>query len=296
MSFSAPRQRFAVAAAACKEKQIGTSDMSKSMRFILIMMFLVTGLAVCASAETAAAAPAGLQMQNEVTLIHLIKSGGWAMWPLGMCSFATVSLILLNLQRVNRGKMVPPVLVTQIKTAAASGDVQQVWNSANATDTFFTRGMMAGLRQYRVEDPLGSRKKMEEAIAETAGREETRYAFFVNFLALLTTMSPMWGLLGTVSGMIGAFSKIGGGGMGKPEMLAKNISEALVCTASGLLIAICAMGFYFIFRNILNTVMKDAEAGYSEILDAMTGQGNTTFGTVAAEAQSFAPQGSTNTL
>ena len=259
--------------------------MSKSMRFSLMLMLLVVGLAVCGMAQTAPATPAAttpLQVQNEVTLIHLIKSGGWAMWPLGACSFATVSLILLNFQRVNRGKMVPPTLVAQIKTAAANGDAQQVWNATNTTDTFYTRGLLAGLRQFRAEDPLGSRKKMEEAIGETVGREETRYAFFVNFLALLTTMSPMWGLLGTVSGMIGAFSKIGGGGMGKPEMLAKNISEALVCTATGLLIAIAAMGFYFLFRNILNTVVKDAEAGYSETLDVLMGQGNASFGEASA--------------
>lgn len=268
--------------AMCKGKQMGISRMNKSMRFSLTMLFLVAGMAVCAMAQAAPAAPTPLQVQNEVTLIHLIKSGGWAMWPLGTCAFATIFLILLNLQRVNRGKMVPQVLVAQIKSATASGDVQQVWNATNATDTFFTRGLLAGLRQYRGEDPLGSRKKMEEAISETVGREETRYAFFVNFLALLTTMSPMWGLLGTVSGMIGAFSKIGGGGMGKPEMLAKNISEALVCTASGLLIAICAMGFYFLYRNILNTVIKDAEAGYSEILDTLMGQGNAFFGEPAA--------------
>jgi biopolymer transport protein ExbB len=263
--------------------------MSNSMRMRLTVLVLAVAVAFCAVAQTAApAAPSAppasdLRQENQVTLIHLIKSGGWAMWPLGACSFATVSLILLNFQRVNRGKMVPQMLVSQIRSAASTGDIQQVWNATTTTDTFFTRGLLAGLRQYRGDDPLGSRKKMEEAIAETAGREETRYAFFVNFLALLTTMSPMWGLLGTVSGMIGAFSKIGGGGMGKPEMLAKNISEALVCTATGLLIAITAMGFYFLFRNILNTVMKDAEAGYSEILDALMGQGGATFGEGAAQ-------------
>jgi biopolymer transport protein ExbB len=252
--------------------------MNRAIRTSLMVVTVAAGLAggALAQAEGGAAAPAAtppLQVQQEVTLIHLIKSGGWAMWPLGACSFATILLILLNLQRVNRGKMVPQALVAQIRGAAASGDVQQVWQASTVTDTFFTRGLVAGLKHYRAEDPEGSRKKMEEAISETVGREETRYAFYVNFLALLTTMSPMWGLLGTVSGMIGAFSKIGGGGMGKPEMLAKNISEALVCTASGLLIAIAAMGFYFLYRNILNSVIKDAESGYSEILDTMMGQG-----------------------
>jgi biopolymer transport protein ExbB len=271
----------------------------------MIMMPLCLGLAISAFAQeaaapaaaapatAAAAAPAttGLQVNNDVRLIALIKAGGWAMYPLGICSFATITLILLNFQRVNRDKLLPPGLVAQARGAASSGDIQQLWSVANSTDSFFSRSLVAGLRQLRVEDPVGSRKRMEESIAETAGREESKYAFFVNFLALLTSMAPMWGLVGTVSGMIGAFSKIGGGGMGKPEILAKNISEALVCTATGLMIAIFSMGFYFLFRNILNTVMKESEGYFSEILDAIMGQSGTfaDMASAAAPASTAAP-------
>lgn len=271
--------------------------MSKTMRLGLTTMLLGIGLVLGAMAQgattpaTAAPAAPPLRQENQVTLAHLIKSGGWAMWPLGACSFATVTLMLLNFQRISRNKLLPQVAIAQIKGAAATGDVQQVWNLTNATDSMFTRSLAAGLRQFQADDPAGSRRKMEEAIAETAGREESRYAFFVNFLALLTSMSPMWGLLGTVSGMIGAFSKIGGGGMGKPEMLAKNISEALVCTATGLLIAIVSMGFYFLFRNLLNAIMKESEGFYSEVLDAMLGQGNAfgEAGAAAAQAADVVP-------
>jgi biopolymer transport protein ExbB len=59
----------------------------------------------------------------------------------------------------------------------------------------------------------------------------------------------MIGLLGTVSGMIKAFQTIAAGGMGKPELLAGNIGEALITTAAGLIIAIPAMISYFIFKN-----------------------------------------------
>lgn len=249
--------------------------MSKSKRIGLVVLCMGVGMALGAMAQTAAPATPPLRMEDQVTMWKLIQSGGWAMWPLGICSFATIALILLNIQRVSKNKMVPPVLVAQIKNAAASGDVQQVWNATHAADTLFTRSLAAGLRQYQPDAPASSRKRMEAAIAEVAGREESRYGFFVNFLALLTSMSPMWGLVGTVSGMIGAFSKIGGGGMGKPEMLAKNISEALVCTVTGLLVAIAAMGFYFLFRNILNTAMKEAESAFSEILDTLLGEGKT---------------------
>ena len=212
------------------------------------------------------------------------------MWPLGSCSVLVVWLAILNFQRVSAKKMIPAVVVAQIKSAASTGDFQQVWNLSSSTDSFFTRSLTAGLRQLQTEDPVGSRAKVETAISETAGREESRYGFFVNFLALMTSMSPMWGLLGTVSGMIGAFSKIGSGGMGKPEILAKNIGEALICTATGLLIAITAMGFYFFFRNVLNSVMKESEGHFTEVLDHLTGSG----GTFSRQAVAAEPQAQPN--
>lgn len=223
-----------------------------------------------APGETGAAGgapPAALRVESSMTLWQLIKSGGWAMYPLGACSMAVVWLVAINASRVSSKKLLPPEIVAQLRHAAGEGRFQEVYTLASATDCFFTRALAAGLRQVQPEDPAGSRVKVENTISETASREESRYGFYVNFLSLLTSMSPMWGLLGTVSGMIGAFSKIGAGGMGKPETLAKNIGEALVCTASGLMIAITAMGFYFLYRNILNTVMKEAEGYFSEILD-----------------------------
>ena len=240
------------------------------------------------SAPAAGAPPEGaasLKVEHQRTMWDLIRSGGWAMYPLGICSMITVWLAILNLQRVNLSKMVPKSVIAQLKAAAAAGDLQQLWTVATTTDSFFTRSIAAGLRQVQPDDPTGSRPKVEAAIMETAIREEANYAFFVNFLALMTSMAPLWGLIGTVSGMIGAFGKIGGSGaMGKPEILAKNISEALVCTASGLLIAITAMAFYFLFRNILNTVMKVSEGYFTEILDTLMGMENTLAHAVAQAA------------
>lgn len=250
---------------------------------------LAWGLAVMAQTADAAAAATPLRVESRMTLFDLIKSGGWAMWALGACSVVTVWLVVINFQRVNAKKMLPPEILAQLKTAAEQQDYGTLWQVSSTTDTFFTRVLTAGLRQIKPDDLLGSREKMEAAISETAGREESRYGFYVNFLALLTSMSPMWGLLGTVSGMIGAFSKIGSGGMGKPEMLAKNIGEALVCTASGLMIAITAMAFYFFFRNTLNAVMKESEGHFTQILDGMMGMGRQ-FEAMARDAKAGKPE------
>ena len=69
----------------------------------------------------------------------------------------------------------------------------------------------------------------------------------------------MLGLLGTVSGMIKAFQTIGSKGMGKPQELAGNIGEALVTTATGLIIAIPCMLAYYYFRN--NFIKSTASLG-----------------------------------
>ncbi len=249
--------------------------MKKQWMAILIAAVCVVVLGHELMAQTAdvAGAATQLKVESRTTLFDLIKSGGWAMWALGTCSVVVVWLIVVNFQRVNGKKMLPPDILAQLKSAADKQDYVQLWQISSSTDTFFTRSLTAGLRQIQPDDLLGSREKMEAAIAETAGREESRYGFYVNFLALLTSMAPMWGLLGTVSGMIGAFSKIGSGGMGKPEMLAKNIGEALVCTASGLMVAITAMAFYFFFRNTLNSIMKESEGHFTQILDSVMGVG-----------------------
>jgi len=254
--------------------------MRKKLAILLLVSCICIGIhqvVLAQTGQTMTADAANLKIHHTTTLWDMIKSGGWAMYFLGACSIITVSLAMLNFQRVNARKMLPPDLLAQMKVAAANGDVNQLWQLASSRDTLFTKSLADGLKHYNPDDIAGCRLKMEAAIAETAGREEARYGFYVNFLSLMTSMSPMWGLLGTVSGMIGAFSKIGEGGMGKPEILAKNIGEALVCTASGLLIAITAMACYFFFRNVLNTTMKEAEAHFTEILDYITGVTTTRF-------------------
>ena len=219
----------------------------------------------------AAAAEAAAQEQ---TLWGIIKTGGWAMWPLGACSVGLITMIILNIRMVSRSNLMPASVVAPIRAAAQQRDVGQIYSLAQSKPCLFTNGLVPGLRKINPDDPAASKQEMENAIAESVGREEAQVGFWINFLSLITGVSPMIGLLGTVSGMIGAFQKIGMGGMGKPELLASNIGEALITTATGLCIAIPAMFAYFIFRNNLSRIIREAEGEYSAILDALTGTGD----------------------
>lgn len=259
---------------------------------ILLLALLAALLAPAALAQDAPppsppadAAAAAEPAATKVTLWGMIKTGGWAMWPLGLCSIGVVTMIVLNVRMVSRKNLLPPAVVVPLRAAADQRDVGQMYSLCRATPNLFTNGLLPGLRKINPEDPAASKSDMEGAISEAVGREEAQISFWINFLSLFASISPMIGLLGTVSGMIGAFQKIGTGGMGKPELLAGNIGEALITTATGLVIAVPAIFAFFIFRNNLSRIVRDAESEYSAIIDGLTGSANL-FAEAEASAES----------
>lgn len=237
--------------------------------FLLLLLAPAIPAVFAQEDPPAAAQPA--PAPKKMTLWDLIKVGGWAMWPLGTCSFGMVALAVLNFRQVSRKKLMPQDTLAQIRAAADQQDLQKVFTLATGVKSLFTNALAAGLRHYNPEQPEASKPRVQETIAEAVAREESQVGFWINFLSLITAIAPMFGLLGTVSGMIGAFQKIGAGGMGKPELLASNIGEALVTTAAGLMIAIPSMFFYFLFRNMLSRILEQAEEQYSYILEGLTG-------------------------
>lgn len=246
------------------------------MKHLLMVLFIITasfGVTAIGQAQEEAAAEEAAAAPKKTSLMDLIKGGGWAMWPLGTLSFAMVGMATVNYQKINSKKMLPVETIAQIKIAANNQDAQKVYDLASAVPSLFTDALAAGIRKINPDDPAGSKPAVETAIGEAVAREEAQYGFWINFLSLISAVAPMVGLLGTVSGMIGAFQKIGAGGMGKPEVLAGDIGQALITTATGLCIAIPSMFCFFMFRNLLNRIIQNAEGEFSEVLDGLTGVG-----------------------
>ena len=91
----------------------------------------------------------------------------------------------------------------------------------------------------------------------------------INYFSVLAQAAPMMGLLGTVSGMIGAFAKLSSGGTGDPSKFAGNISEALITTASGLVVALPAIFCYFIFRDRLQQLVAETDEAAEELITVL---------------------------
>lgn len=202
-----------------------------------------------AAGDAAAAKPSGGAFGKEgtLTLWQWFVVGGWAMWPLLTCSIICVGLIIRNYIALQGKKLIRPDLLPKLQESMQQLDVASARAICKANPTLLTNILDAGLE--RLETAGLDMGAMEKAMEEASTEQVSSYMVPINGVNTIAVVSPMLGLLGTVSGMIKAFLNISLGGMGKPEMLAGNIGEALITTEAGLVIAIPAMTFYFLNKN-----------------------------------------------
>jgi biopolymer transport protein ExbB len=200
------------------------------------------------------AAPAAERKQWD-TLWGMWVVGGPVMWPIGGCSVLAVGLAVYGFIAYRTDKMMRPDLVPQIQDSLERLNVDEAMNLCSGAPCLLTNVMGAGLR--RISDGVLDVGSMEKAMEEAAVEETNEGMKPLNNLSVVAQVAPMLGLLGTVTGMIGAFNKIGLGAMGDPEKLANDIGEAMITTAFGLMVAIPAMFVYFYLKGrYLSNVSK----------------------------------------
>ena len=187
-------------------------------------------------------------MEQTISLGDLIMQGGWAMYPLGIFSLALFYFIIRNVLIFRENNLLRPDLKDEIESLMRNRDISGIRNLCANNDSLITTVLDAGMERVSEEHLFDSQYVME-AVEEMGNEQLVTFMKSINYLSIIGGTAPMLGLLGTVSGMIKSFSIISQGGMGDPSKLAGSIGEALVTTATGLVIAIPAMIAYFIFKN-----------------------------------------------
>jgi biopolymer transport protein ExbB len=110
----------------------------------------------------------------------------------------------------------------------------------------------------------------EKAVEDAGAREVRRLSANLKPLVVVGMIAPLLGLLGTVWGMIVAFSTIAvADGLGKPELLASGISQALITTAAGLTIAIPTQAFYYYLKGRIERFSRSAEELYGKLVTSL---------------------------
>lgn len=188
-------------------------------------------------------APAG----GEKSLIDMFKAGGWAMYPLTLLSIGGFGLIVYNFMAVRPEPILNTEATIEIDEALGNLDIQKAKSICQENPSPVTNIVDAGLNRVDVNNY--DAEQVKEAIEESSAEELAGPFILINYLSVVGSLSPMVGLLGTVSGMVKAFNVIEAEGAGSAQALAGNISEALITTATGMIIGIPAMFFFFFFKN-----------------------------------------------
>lgn len=191
------------------------------------------------------------------------------MYPLGLASVVMFFLIFYAYRETAKKRFVPFALVEGLTNKVANLEIEEAKENLRTQDTVMSRAMIGALGKIRPDRHNANRGKVEITLVENLEAEENAIMQWINYLNVVAAVAPMIGLLGTVSGMISAFQTLAAGGMGRPELLAGNIGEALITTATGLVIGIPAMIAFFVMRNRLNNNMIATAQAASDILDGL---------------------------
>jgi biopolymer transport protein ExbB len=232
---------------------------------LLIMALLIAAGSVFAQD----AVPAAADAPQEINLWSMIKTGGWAMWPLGGFSFFMVALIIQNAISLRPKTLLHSEMMPELLDYMLADKVKTALVYCRKHPSMFTNTFGAGLE--RCLDVEGSYDfgKVRESVEEASVEQMSKLMKPIDYLSIIGASAPMLGLLGTVSGMIKAFNTMGNQGMGKPELLAANIGEALITTATGLIIAIPAMFFFFAFKKGFQKTLATLGRNVGFLFDAL---------------------------
>jgi len=186
-----------------------------------------------------------------------------------LLSFALVSLVVMCFLQLRRSALMPPDLSEQFEEHLANKQYQEAYELAKNDDSYLGHVLSAGIIKLQ-----GGFSQALEAMQEAEADEGMRLEHKISYVALIGALSPMFGLLGTVNGMVSSFMVIAQSTTApKPTELAAGISTALVTTLVGLWLAIPAVAAFAMFKNWLQRLNSDVDAEAMRLMGRFQGGG-----------------------
>jgi len=249
--------------------------MLKRLTLLLILLALVIPLLAQEAPpapEPGGAAPAPEAGESgQLTILELLRRGGPLMYPLYLASFIMVAFGIERAFSLQRRRVLPPDVVQRVRDVCLRQhgplDVQRLLDEFKDMPSPIVRVVRAGLRKaYR---PAA---EIEKAVEDAGAREAALMRRNCRVLSVIASVAPLLGLLGTVLGMIKAFMTVAAReeALGRTELLAAGIYQALVTTAAGLTVAIPMLVFYNYFVTRVDNMIVEMEISSSELVELLT--------------------------
>src|SRR5688572_19114507 len=212
--------------------------------------------------------PAALSLPTDTSsLYEIVVSGGPIMIPIGVCSVVALAYTVERFLRLRRGPLGLSDVGGEIVQVVRAGGRERGLELCAAKPSPLARVLSTALARW--SEP---RLEREKAVEEAGLREVRRLSAGLKPLVVVTALAPLLGLLGTVWGMILCFSTVARAeALGQPERLANGISQALITTAAGLIIAIPTQALYYWFKSRIERFARTAEDLYAELALVLKG-------------------------
>ena len=201
------------------------------------------------------------------TLMHHFQEGGWGMYPILLFQIMAIGIIVERAIYVYKASINKDVFLATMQKCILAGDVGRAIKMCSAANAPLARIVKAGLMKVNRPD-----SEVQAAMDESALRELPKLEHRTPYLALLANLAMLSGLLGTVTGLIAAFGAVANAdASSKATMLAKGISEAMNCTAFGLLAAIMALMGFAVLNGKTQSLLDDINGATVQVVNLVVG-------------------------
>jgi len=198
-----------------------------------------------------------------MSLWELLLKGGVIIIPIVFCGVLTIGIIIERLISLKNAEIDNEKFISEIENTLRRRKIKEAIDLCEKNDNPVPRIIKAGLLKID-----RSREEVKESIEDAANHEIPNLEKYLGILATIATVSPLLGLLGTVTGMVKAFMVIEAkGGLVHPGELAGGIWEALLTTVVGLVVAIPAYLAYNYFVSRVNNIVLDMEKSATRLID-----------------------------
>jgi biopolymer transport protein ExbB len=198
-------------------------------------------------------------------VLELVKAGGWPMIPLLLLTVAALAIIVERFWSLRRERVLPPGLGDEVRAWVARGKPLEPAHIESLRATAPLGALLAAELDVRHRGREVIRERVEDVGRHLVHRMER----FLNALGTIAAAGPLLGLFGTVVGMIEMFLGILDHGLGDAGQLAGGIGKALICTATGMVVAIPALAFHRYFRGRIAGYIVDMEHEAMRLQDVL---------------------------
>jgi len=188
------------------------------------------------------------------SIYGLFEKGGVLVYPLFILLIWGLTIIIIKTIKLRREKIINPTAVQSIEEMLLDDKIPEATAYCKQNSLPMTRIILAGILNYE-----RSEAELKEILEDASRQELPGIRRHLTALGTIASASPLLGLLGTVIGMISVFATLSREANVNPRMLAGGISEALITTACGLVIAMPTLIFYNFFGTRVQSLIIEME-------------------------------------